>query len=306
MVTSAGTRNVISEEDLINWVHNEERISQGLLAEALVALVEKTKLVRRERRRDTYFYEIISEFLIPKIKQQKEARAKRLARNERRKRLGAYVLAGISLLMAAVSIYYFFEARRADNEGDIQRKKNQESLNSINKLTEENKSAQSKLEEAQISLGLSKTADAQMEISQRKQNELEIIYYSTRITKEVLDDWTYFGFKLIPKPESEIPKRAVNLKEIPVNAISFGSKVTPEDIKIVALGLRKSEFTLRLIYQEPNADIANKIVVRGDDNFNGCPVIPTDEIFNAKAFLQVGLPSCAIPSASTPSRSTIQ
>jgi hypothetical protein len=64
MVTSAGTRNVISRDDLLSRVENEDRIPRELLSQALGNLDEKAKLVRRERRREVYYYEIVSEFLV--------------------------------------------------------------------------------------------------------------------------------------------------------------------------------------------------------------------------------------------------
>src|SRR5439155_22728325 len=74
MVTAAGTRNVVSEEDLIGTTGREEKIAQERLLEALRALDADTKLVQRERRPGVYFYEIASEFLVPWIKQRKVER----------------------------------------------------------------------------------------------------------------------------------------------------------------------------------------------------------------------------------------
>src|ERR1044072_1465808 len=46
----SGTRNIVSEYDLIGQVQEDEGISEERLKEALRALVQETKLVRRERR----------------------------------------------------------------------------------------------------------------------------------------------------------------------------------------------------------------------------------------------------------------
>jgi hypothetical protein len=74
MVTSAGTRYVISAEDLYQRVRETEPdITPALLDEALVRLERESKLVRRERRRDVYLYEITSGFLVPWISRQREA-----------------------------------------------------------------------------------------------------------------------------------------------------------------------------------------------------------------------------------------
>jgi hypothetical protein len=73
MVTSAGTRNVISAEDLHHRVREDDSdIAPALLNEALERLERQSRLIRRERRRDIYLYEITSEFLVPWISQRRE------------------------------------------------------------------------------------------------------------------------------------------------------------------------------------------------------------------------------------------
>ncbi len=78
-VSSVGTRNVVSKQDLIVRVKDEEGIPEDLLEEALRRLEEEAKLVRRERRYDVFFYEIVSEFLVQWISAQKVEREKVLA-----------------------------------------------------------------------------------------------------------------------------------------------------------------------------------------------------------------------------------
>jgi uncharacterized protein YjbI with pentapeptide repeats len=80
LVTPSGTRNILSEEELIERVYTEEGIDKDVVKKALDALEERTKLVRRERRYGNYFYEIVSEFLVPWISQQKAERTARLER----------------------------------------------------------------------------------------------------------------------------------------------------------------------------------------------------------------------------------
>jgi len=63
LVTTSGTRNVISEEDLIRRVQMEEGYDPALLLATLNDLI-KARLLFREQRRDVYFYEIVSEFLV--------------------------------------------------------------------------------------------------------------------------------------------------------------------------------------------------------------------------------------------------
>ena len=72
MVTSAGTRNVMSAEDLIQRAREDEDIQPALAERALERLESESKLMRRERRRDLYLYEITSEFLVPWISRRRE------------------------------------------------------------------------------------------------------------------------------------------------------------------------------------------------------------------------------------------
>ena len=64
MITSAGTRNVISRDDLVTRVATEDQIPREVLEATLGDLDTKAKLIRREQRRGVYFYEIASEFLV--------------------------------------------------------------------------------------------------------------------------------------------------------------------------------------------------------------------------------------------------
>jgi len=115
MVTSAGTRNVISEDDLLRRVELEEGIPGKLLSKALDSLEGKTKLVRRERRREVYYYEISSEFLVEWIQKKGQERqrlaerrkaeleaAQRAEEAARRRWMG--LLAGISIVAVILAI----------------------------------------------------------------------------------------------------------------------------------------------------------------------------------------------------------
>ncbi|HEX8129774.1 MAG TPA: hypothetical protein VF527_11790, partial [Pyrinomonadaceae bacterium] len=113
MVTPSGTRNIISEYDLISQVQEDERIPEERLKAALHALVNDTRLVRRERRYDTYFYDIVSEFLVPWIMQQK---SERLTYAERRKKIASLIVAFVCLLVAAgvAGAAYFVYTQRTE------------------------------------------------------------------------------------------------------------------------------------------------------------------------------------------------
>lgn len=112
MVTGSGARNVISRDDLVERVRDEEPdITEDRLKDALVALEEKTKLVRREQRHDLDLYEISSEFLVPWIARQRQERVKARdrrrviarARQERAKLMFAFGVVGTLLFLIGVS-----------------------------------------------------------------------------------------------------------------------------------------------------------------------------------------------------------
>ncbi|PYS23856.1 MAG: hypothetical protein DMF72_07770 [Acidobacteria bacterium] len=105
MVTPSGTRNIVSEYDLISQVCEDEGIPEDRVKEACQALVQQTKLVRRERRYDTYFYDIVSEFLVPWIRRKKFERNAEIERRkleviEKRKRRKVFAFALASLVLA--------------------------------------------------------------------------------------------------------------------------------------------------------------------------------------------------------------
>jgi WD40 repeat protein len=132
MVTSAGTRNVISAEDLVQRVHEEDPdLSPPLLSDALERLERESRLIRRERRHDIYLYEITSEFLVPWISQRREEarlvherrrdeqrREQERAREQRRLRvLGSIVgallvVAGMVAILAVWALGQRSDARR--------------------------------------------------------------------------------------------------------------------------------------------------------------------------------------------------
>jgi WD40 repeat protein len=106
MVTAAGTRNVISAQDLVQRVCEEDpSLSPVLLEQALDHLEGRTKLVRRERRRDLDLYEITSEFLVPWISAQHTAASRLRERwRDRRRLLAISVVAGLLLAIAMVFV----------------------------------------------------------------------------------------------------------------------------------------------------------------------------------------------------------
>ncbi len=130
MVTSAGTRNVISEDDLVSRVELEDQITRDVLIRTLDDLEQKAKLVRRERRREVYYYEIASEFLIGWIRtkaqerqgraeQRKREKAEREAEEQakaakRLRRLSVALVVMLLLAVGAAILAWFQTARVAD------------------------------------------------------------------------------------------------------------------------------------------------------------------------------------------------
>src|ERR1700733_10924850 len=105
MVTASGTRNVVSRDDLLDRVKREGGPARSRLTKALDALVDDTRLVNKEIRNEIFFYEIVSEFLVPWIFQQKLKLGAKAARKKFTKRL----LLGTSLsllLLAALAAWY--------------------------------------------------------------------------------------------------------------------------------------------------------------------------------------------------------
>ncbi len=121
LVTPAGTRNVISGQDLIQHVHDEEDIGVDVLADALRRLETESRLVRRERRRDIYLYELTSEFLIPWISRKRnEFREQQLRQLERRRLLliGGAALAVVCIVAGVVALAVWALAQRDAAQSD--------------------------------------------------------------------------------------------------------------------------------------------------------------------------------------------
>jgi WD40 repeat protein len=99
LVTSAGTRNIILESDLLERLQTAEKIPQTIGKCALAELTDRSRLVRKQRRNEAYFYDITSEFLVPWIRRQRILSDARATMRKWRKRIGlAVVIAGAVLL----------------------------------------------------------------------------------------------------------------------------------------------------------------------------------------------------------------
>ncbi|HEY0080317.1 MAG TPA: hypothetical protein VGB73_17035 [Pyrinomonadaceae bacterium] len=112
MVTPSGKRNVISGYNL-KTLYPEFSAEQ--IDRALKALVEETRLVRREYYGDEYYYDIISEFLVPWIiRQNKERQAQQLLARQReleaKQRVRRRVYRSIALVVVLMAVFSTFAA----------------------------------------------------------------------------------------------------------------------------------------------------------------------------------------------------
>jgi hypothetical protein len=138
MITGSGTRNIISEDDLLG----RENLPEEILRKSLEAL-EDSKLVRKEPRHKIYFYEIVSEYLVPSIQRLKAARVTELERIKAQKNLGLArkrtrvlqkALAILSVLLVVAAGYLYVARQRArahalELEAEQARAKELEQLN---------------------------------------------------------------------------------------------------------------------------------------------------------------------------------
>ena len=140
MITSSGTRNIVSEDDLLTD-EKKNFPDEALLRRALDALVQ-SKLVRREPRNKLYFYEIVSEYLVPWIQRLKAERLAELERVETRQnlekaeaqntilqrwRLGLAVVS-ILMLIALGGLGYFVKRARQARDAEANQKVKAEKL----------------------------------------------------------------------------------------------------------------------------------------------------------------------------------
>jgi hypothetical protein len=78
LVTASGTRNVVSQDDLVDRVTSEKGLDKESLLRALEALETEAHLILREARHNVIFYEIVSEYLVPWIVRRARAQETRI------------------------------------------------------------------------------------------------------------------------------------------------------------------------------------------------------------------------------------
>jgi WD40 repeat protein len=109
LVTSAGTRNIVLEADLLERLQVTEGIPSAAGKRALAELTDQSRLVRRQRRNEAYFYDITSEFLVPWIQRQRVLSDARIAMRKAYRR-GMLILAATVIL--ALAALYIVNQRR--------------------------------------------------------------------------------------------------------------------------------------------------------------------------------------------------
>ncbi len=128
MVTASGTRNVVSEDDLLEDALANDDVGNHEARDVLERL-ESARIIRREARHRIYCYEIVSEFLVGSIVQRRIARetaraevarreeAERQLRTARqRSRRQRWTIAALALgilLLVALAAYAFQQKRDA-------------------------------------------------------------------------------------------------------------------------------------------------------------------------------------------------
>lgn len=114
LVTTAGTRNIILESDLLERLQAAEKIPQTIGKSALAELTDQSRLVRKQRRNEAYFYDITSEFLVPWIRRQRVLSDARATMRKWRKR--AAIAGSIFLAIAGAIVYVVADQWRETRE----------------------------------------------------------------------------------------------------------------------------------------------------------------------------------------------
>lgn len=132
LLTPANTRNVVSREDLISQAV-ETRVPREVVEAALERLVSKLRLVREELRGDTRLCEIISEFLVPWIRKQRQ---KRRQEGENRRNYAIFTI-GALCIAVCFGLYQWQRGQTAVIAG-----KNEEIANQYKILEEKDQAIQ--------------------------------------------------------------------------------------------------------------------------------------------------------------------
>ena len=118
LVTNAGTRNIVLESDLLERLRTCENVPAETGKRALAELSGQSRLIRRQRRNEAYFYDIMSEFLVPWIQRQRVLSDARVALRKWRRRVsvGLTVAGAILATLGVVAILIYQERERDEDE----------------------------------------------------------------------------------------------------------------------------------------------------------------------------------------------
>lgn len=136
LVTSAGTRNIILESDLLERLQAAEKIPQTIGKRALAELTDQSRLVRKQRRNEAYFYDITSEFLVPWIRRQRALSDARIAMRKFRKRV-AVALAISAVILGAIGYVVADQYRETKAKEEVARKQAKEREDDITRQKQE-------------------------------------------------------------------------------------------------------------------------------------------------------------------------
>jgi WD40 repeat protein len=113
MVTAAGTRNVVSLEDIVARATKDDRdLTPDALEAALKRLEAESGLVRSEPRRNLYLYEITSEFIVPWINRRREALRHEQQQRRYRRQIAILALIGLAVLGVIATVAYSERGRQ--------------------------------------------------------------------------------------------------------------------------------------------------------------------------------------------------
>ncbi len=115
MITPSGTRNVVSAADLIERARSDQpELTPQVLSAAIERLESESGLIRRERRHDVDLYELVSEFLIPRISLRRQELEREKERRKLRRRMIQFgVLAAVAVAVVAIVAVLAVRARDA-------------------------------------------------------------------------------------------------------------------------------------------------------------------------------------------------
>jgi hypothetical protein len=162
LVTQSGTRDVVSETTLLEILETDG-ITAAETTAALTELDQTARVIRRERRNDVFVYEIVSEFLVPRIMRRKvEAQTKQELeqRFERTRRIFKRI--GLAAVVTIVGLFAMLLLREYQTS-------NEELRQEVRALRSDNSTLETKLDEARADIenNVARAREAQRDATAR-------------------------------------------------------------------------------------------------------------------------------------------